>query len=91
MDFRIISLPPFTAATSGPDPAFDFSPTGVLGKFNAYFSAIHPAPRDSFMPRDFLCFDNETGGMIWLYALNEGMDGGGWETVDCLLSTVVPC
>ena len=49
MDFRIISLPPFTAATSGPSPAFDFSPEGVLGKFNAYFSSIKPSPRDSLL------------------------------------------
>ncbi len=33
MEVRIISLPPFTAVTSGPDPEFDFSPTGILGKF----------------------------------------------------------
>ena len=83
MDFSIISLPPFRAASSGLDRDFDFSPEGVLGKFNDWFSAITPSPRDSFRPRDFLCFDNETGGMIWLYALSEGMDSCGWEVVDC--------
>ena len=83
MDFRIISLPSFRAASSGLVREFDFSPEGALGKFNAWFSAITPSPRDSFMPRDFLCFDGETGGMVWLYALSEGMDSGGWETVDC--------
>ena len=69
MDFRIISLPPFTAATSGPDPEFGFSPEGVLGKFNAYFSGITPSPRDSFMPRDFLFFNHERNGLEWWYAL----------------------
>ena len=83
MDFRIVSLPPFQAASSGLVKDFDFSPEGTLGKFNDYFSAITPSPRDSFMPRDFLCFDGEAGGMVWLYAISEGMDDGGWETVDC--------
>ena len=83
MEFRIISLPPFRAASSGVDKAFDFSPEGILGKFNEYFSAITPSPRDSFRPRDFLCFDGENGGLVWLYALSEGMDDGGYEVVDC--------
>ena len=41
MDFRIISLPPFKAASSGIDKEFNFSPDGILGKFNKYFSAIN--------------------------------------------------
>lgn len=81
MDFRIISLPPFTAVTSGPDPDFDFSPNGVLGKFNDYFSAITPSPRDAFMPRDFLFFNKEAGGLEWWWALEEGMPDGGHEKV----------
>ncbi len=81
MDFRIISLPPFTAVTSGPDPDFDFSSSGVLGKFEAYFSAITPSPRDSFMPRDFMLFNEEAGGMEWWWALEEGMPDGGFEKV----------
>ena len=83
MDFRIISLPPFRAASSGLVRDFDFSPAGALGKFDAYFSAITPSPRDSFMPRDFLCHVPEENGMIWLWALCEGMDTGGYEVVDC--------
>lgn len=83
MEFRIISLPPFRAATSGLVENFDFSPEGALGKFNEYFSAITPSPRDSFMPHDFLCFDMETESMIWLYALSEGMDNGGYAVIDC--------
>ncbi len=81
MDFRIISLPPFTAVTSGPDPDFDFSSSGVLGKFEAYFSAITPSPRDSFMPRDFMLFNEEAGGMEWWWALEEGMPDGVFEEV----------
>lgn len=83
MEFRIISLPPFRAASSGVVQDFDFSPEGALGKFNSYFSAITPSPRDGFMPRDFLCFDVESGGVVWLYALCEGMDGGGYAIADC--------
>ena len=83
MDCLIISLPPFRAASSGLVNDFDFSPAGALGQFNAYFSAITPSPRDSFMPRDFLCFDGETQGMVWLFALSEGMDNGGYAVVDC--------
>ncbi len=81
MDFRIVCLPPFEAVSSGVDREFDFSPEGILGKFNAYFSAIRPEPRDSFMPRDFLFFDEEKGGLVWWWALEEGMDDGGYGHV----------
>ena len=60
MDFRIISLPPFRAASSGLVTDFDFSPSGALGKFDEYFSAITPSPRDSFMPRDFCALTGKT-------------------------------
>ncbi len=79
MDFRIISLPPFTAVTSGPDPACDFSPTGTLGKFDQFFSSI--TPNDS-PPRDFLFFNQEAGGFEWWYALREDMPDGGFEKVE---------
>lgn len=82
MDFRIISLPPFTAVTSGPDPACDFSPEGVLGRFNEYFSAITPSPRDSFMPRDFLFFNPKADALEWWYAIEDGMPDGGYEKAD---------
>lgn len=82
MEFRIISLPAFKAATSGVNKDFDFSPTGVLGKFDTYFSSIKPSARDSFMPRDFLYFDEEKQGMVWIWALSENMDNGGNEVID---------
>ncbi len=82
MDFRIISLPPFKAASSGVDKEFNFSIKGILGKFNEYFSAINPSKRDSFMPRDFLCFDEEKQGLVWWWALSEDMDDGDNEVVD---------
>lgn len=81
MDLRIISIPSFTAVTSGPDPEMDFSPEGKLGRFNDYFSAITPSPRDSFMPRDFLFFNSEAGGLEWWWALEEGMPDGGFQRV----------
>lgn len=37
MEFRLISLPPFKAASSGVDINFDFSPNGILGKFKESF------------------------------------------------------
>ena len=82
MKFRIISLPAFKAASSGVDQAFDFSPEGILGKFDLYFSAIEPDQRDMFMPRDFLYFDEANQGMVWIWALTEGMDDGGYEVID---------
>jgi hypothetical protein len=82
MEFRIISLPPFKAASSGADKEFNFSPNGILGKFDKYFSAIKPSERDSFMPRDFLFFDEEKQGMVWWWALSEDMNAGGNEVVD---------
>lgn len=81
MEFRIISLPPFTAVTSGVDPEFDFSSEGILGRFDNWFSTIHPKPRDSFRPRDFLFFNKEDGGLEWWYALAEGMPDGGYPKV----------
>ena len=79
---RIVSLPPFRAAVSRPDPKDSFSPKGALGRFDRYFSALQPSPRDSFMPRDFLYFDQEQGGMVWMYALAEGLSDGGFPTAD---------
>lgn len=81
MDFRIIELPPFEAVSSGVDTGFDFSGNGRLGKFSKYFSAIKPSPKDSFMPRDFLFYDKEKNGLVWWWALAEGMDDGGFEHV----------
>jgi hypothetical protein len=82
MEFRITSLPPFRASSSGVDKNFDFSSTGVLGKFDLYFSAIKPSDRDCFMPRDFLYYDEEQQGMVWIWALSEDMDDGGNEVLD---------
>ncbi|NLB61095.1 MAG: hypothetical protein GX802_01510 [Clostridiales bacterium] len=82
MDFRIIYIPPFKAVSSGIDCEFDFSKNGVLGKFNVYFSKLLPSNRDSFMPRDFLFYDEEKQGLVWCYAVCEGMDDGGYESVD---------
>lgn len=79
---RIVSLPPFRAAVSEPDPKGDFSPDSALGRFDQYFSALRPSPRDSFMPRDFLYFDERQGGMVWMYALAEGLSDGGFPTAD---------
>lgn len=82
MEFRIISLPPFKASSSGVDKNFDFSPNGILGKFNAYFSEIKPLPKDDFMSRDFLFYDKEQQGFVWWWALCEGMEDGGFEVID---------
>ena len=35
------------------------------------------------MLRDFLCFDGENQGLVWLFALSDGMDDGGNAVVDC--------
>ena len=80
--FRIIELPAFTAVTSGIDQTFDFSPTGKLGQFDAFFSAIKPLPKDNFMPRDFLYYDESNKGLVWMYALIDGVDTLDYETID---------
>lgn len=82
MEFRVISLPAFKAASSGVDKNFDFSSNGILGKFDMYFSSIVPPNRDNFLPRDFLFYDEEKQGMIWWWALTEDMYNGGFEVVD---------
>ncbi len=79
--FRVISLPPFRAASSGVDKVCDFSNDSILGKFDAYFSAIQVSNRDSFMPRDFLYYDEEKSGLVWVWALTEDMGDGGNEVV----------
>lgn len=82
MNFRIISVPQFKAASSGVDKNFDFSSNGILGKFDTYFSAIKPSPKDDFMPRDFLFYDKEQQGFVWWWALTEGMDNSVFEVID---------
>lgn len=82
MNFRIISLPPFKAVTSGLDKVGDFSDNGVLRNFDHFFSSITPKPHESFMPRDFLYYDSERQGMVWIWALTESGETGGFDTVD---------
>lgn len=82
MKFRIIELPPFTAVSSGLDKDFDFTEKGILGKFSTYFSAITPLPKDHFRPRDFLYFDRENQGLVWIWALADGMDDGGYPHIE---------
>lgn len=82
MEYRIISLPPFRAASSGVDTVGDFSEGSLLWKFDQYFSKIRPCPCDDFMPRDFLYYDEANKGMVWMWALSEGMDDGGHEIID---------
>ena len=81
MEFRIISLPPFKAASSGVDKNFDFTSEGVLGKFDLYFSVMNLSDRDRFLPRDFLYYDEEQQGMVWILALSEDMDDGENEVI----------
>lgn len=82
MQFRIISLPSFKAVTSEVDKEFNFSSTGKLGKFDAFFSKITPKPQESFMPRDFLYYDEEKKGMVWIWALTESGETGSFDTLD---------
>lgn len=81
MEFRIISLPPFKASTSGVSKECDFTPGSILNKFDKYFSAIELCPRDRFSPRDFLYFDDEKQGMVWMWALSEDIEDGGNEVI----------
>lgn len=78
-NFRIISLPPFTAVKSLVDKSFDFSPSSPLGLFNTFFSQIRPLPNDSFIPRDFLYYDEVHQGLVWMYALIPGLNTEGFE------------
>ncbi|MHA6530782.1 GyrI-like domain-containing protein [Paenibacillus sp. BAC0078] len=82
MNFRIISLPSFKAVISGVDKAGDFADNGVLRSFDKFFSSITPKPHESFMPRDFLYYDEEKQGMVWIWALTESGETGGFETID---------
>ncbi len=81
MKFRVTYIPSFEAAVSEVDPTSDFSEKGKLGTFDKYFSTLHPSQRDSFMTRDFLYYDEQKQGMIWMYALTNELDDGGFETI----------
>lgn len=81
-EFRLISIPPFIAVHSDVDRQFDFSSRSPLGKFNDFFSRIEPSIRDQFTPRDFLFFDEEKQGLVWMYALAPGMNPHGFSTFD---------
>ena len=82
MEFRVIYVPSFKAASSGVDAIGDFAPGRVLDKFNSYFSKIEISERDRFAPRDFLYYDEEKQGLTWIWALCEGMNAGGNEIID---------
>lgn len=81
MDYVLIQLPAFDAIVSGVDSQFDFSQKGVLGRFDAYFSAQKPSQNDSFLPRDFLYFDADQGGLVWMYAVHDGMTPHNFDKV----------
>jgi hypothetical protein len=81
MEYVLIQLPEFDAIVSGVDKTFDFSKEGVLGRFDAYYSTQKPSPNDSFLPRDFLYFDAFQGGLVWMYAIHEGMTPHAFQTV----------
>lgn len=82
MDVRIISLPPFTAVTSEVDTVGDFAEDGILRSFDKFFSKVVPEWKERFMPRDFLYYDEENGGMVWIWALTESGETGGFKTVE---------
>lgn len=82
MNYRIISLPSFQAVTSGVDRVGDFADDGILMSFDRFFSSVTPKPEESYMPRDFLYYDEENKGMVWIWALTENGESGGFETTE---------
>ncbi|AEY67475.1 hypothetical protein [Clostridium sp. BNL1100] len=82
MQFRIVFLPQFRAVSSGVDKVGDFAPDGKLCKFDEFFSSITPQPSESFEPRDFLYYDEEKKGMVWIWAITESGETGGFDTFD---------
>lgn len=82
MEFKVISLPPFKAVSSGVDREVDFSPEGILGKFDQFFSKHKPRPEDAFRPRDFLYYDPIQQGFVWIYALTDDVVNEGFDEFD---------
>ncbi len=82
MKFKIIKLPAFKACISGVDKNFNFSEEGILGKFDKFFSNIVIDSRDDFRPRDYLYFDQEKEGLVWMFALVDYMDISEYEVID---------
>ncbi|HEX2947469.1 MAG TPA: MerR family transcriptional regulator [Clostridia bacterium] len=73
-DVRIVELPACKMATSGvsKDPS-PFDEEGLLMRFDKWWSELDKQRKDKFFPRDFMWYDEEKGGLVWNYALSEGL------------------
>ncbi|MNO15715.1 Bacterial transcription activator, effector binding domain [compost metagenome] len=80
---RIIELPKCKMVSSGCDTVSDFAPGGILDRFDKWFSEVDAQRKDKFYPRDFLWFNEQEGGFVWYYAVEDlSVDTDGFEIVD---------
>jgi len=80
---RVIALPSCRMISSGADASCDFSEAGLLGRFDRFFTEFSKNQINRFSPLDFLYFDEEKGGLVWNYVLEEGRTAPeGWDVVD---------
>lgn len=82
-DVRIVQLPACRMITSRAATGDPFRPGGELDQFEKWFGQVDHQRKDKFFARDFMWFDPERGGLVWWYALEEGLgDTCGFDAVD---------
>jgi len=84
---RVIELPACKMVCSGVCPSEECE---QMQRFCEWWPAQDALRKDRFYGRDFLCWDGEARGFVWVLALTEspradgGFDTGGWEVIDFL-------
>lgn len=81
-NIRLIELPKCKMVSSGCDVNCDFSETGILGKFDKWWSAYDKNRKDKFFPRDFIWYDFKNEGLVWYYAIEEDISDCEYEIMD---------
>ena len=82
-DVRIMELPACKMVWSG-----ICTENEPLTRFNEWWTAPDALRKDRFFARDFMWWDEKTGGYAWGFAVPEmpaagsGMDTGGYEIID---------
>ena len=72
-DIRLVTLPACRMVTSGVKQGENHE------RFEAMWTRLDTLRHDLFFPRDFMCHDQESGGPIWYYAIEDWVTEGDTE------------
>ncbi|MNC17507.1 Nodulation protein NolA [compost metagenome] len=78
-DVRLVALPACRMVTSGVEQGDNHQ------RFDKMWGRLDAKRKDRFYPRDFMYHDQEKGGSVWLYAIEEWVsekDTEGFEIID---------